>query len=208
MSGVTLDWWMVVPYVGLVLLALGGLWMIVPGVHGTPGTPSRPYLIREALKLADLQPGETIYDLGAGDGRVVVLGAREFGARGVGIEVEPLHCLVAWLRVLSGGVLGRVSIRPKNFFDADWGDADVIFLFLAPALLPKLAPHLILKLRPGVRVISVHFPFEGWQPSAMDVGNLIFVYSMPPHPGSVDAFFRASFGLAPRPSSQEPDIAA
>lgn len=206
MNGLTLDWWTIVPYVGLALLLLGGLWMVIPGIHGTPGTPSRPDLVRAALKLAGLRPGETIYDLGAGDGRVVVLAAREFGARGVGIEVEPLHCLLAWLRILLGGVLGRVSIRQKNLFADDWGDADVIFLFLAPVLLRRLAPHLILKLRPGVRVISVHFPFEGWRPSAMDIGNLIFVYEMPPPFGSVDDFFRASFGLEPKSTEQEPTL--
>lgn len=207
MNGLTLDWWTIIPYAGLALLLLGGLWVVIPGMHGTPGTPSRPFLIREALKLAGLRSGETIYDLGAGDGRVVVLAAREFGARGVGVEVEPLHCLLAWLRALFGGVLGRVSIRQKNLFADDWGDADVIFLFLAPALLKRLAPHLILKLRPGARVVSIHFPFEGWLPSAMDIGNLIFVYEMPPPLGSVDDFFRASFGLAPK-STEEPDLEA
>lgn len=200
----TIDWWTVVPYVGLALLALGGLWVMLPAIYGTPGTPSSPYLIRTALKLADLRPGETLYDLGAGDGRVVVLGACEFGARGVGIEVEPVHCTVAWLRALFGGVLQRVAIRQENLFQADLTAADVVFLYLTPALLRRLAPQLILKLRPGARVVSLYFPFEGWQPSAMDIGNLIFAYQMPPAPGSVDELFRASFGLVPNsPSSAD-----
>jgi len=200
---VTFDWWTILPYVGLGLLALGGLWTMLPAIYGTPGTPSRPYLIRAALKLAGLRPDETVYDLGAGDGRVVVLGAREFGARGVGIEIEPVHCMVAWLRILLSGTAGRVSIRQRNFFEADWADADVIFIYLTPPLLRRLAPHLMLKLRPGSRVVSLYFPFDDWQPTAMDIGNLIFVYQMPPSPGSIDAFFRASFGLAPRSTGQE-----
>lgn len=188
MSESAVDVYTIVAYVGLVLLGLGALWAILPVVYGTSGARSRPLLIRAALKLANLQPGERFYDLGAGDGQVAVLAAREFQARAVGVEIEPVRCVLAWLRVLFGGVIGRVSIRQRNLFDIQLDDADVVFLHLAPSLIERLRPHLILKLCPGARVISVYFPFEGWEPFDIDIGHLLFAYRMPPKPGSLDTF--------------------
>jgi hypothetical protein len=133
-----------------------------------------------------------VYDLGAGDGRALVIAAREFGAKAVGIEVEPLHCIVAWFRALFGGVLRRVSIRRGNLLYADLGDADVVFLYLNPDLVEKLRPQFELSLQPGTRVVSVSFPFEGWEPTDMNIGHLVFLYEMPPQPGSLETFLRAS----------------
>ncbi len=176
----------------LLLLFLAGCWVIIPHLHGMAGVPARPRLIRRALELADVRPGEVVYDLGAGDGRALLIAAREFNARAVGLEVEPVHCAVAWLRALLGGLLSNVSVRRQNFFHADLGDADVVFLYLTPPLVERLRPQLELQLRPGTRVVSLSFPFEGWQPSDIDIGHLIFLYHMPPAPGSLETFLRES----------------
>jgi SAM-dependent methyltransferase len=178
-------------YIGLVLLVWGGFWIGIPGIYGTSGALSRPDLIRAAFDLVHLAPEEKVYDLGAGDGRVVVAAAKVFQAYGVGIEIEPTHCLVAWLRALLNGVVRRVAIRQKNLFDARLDDADVVFLHLSPKVVERLAPHLILKLRPGARVVSVHFPIEGWRPVDVNVGYLLFAYQMPPEPGGVDDFLKS-----------------
>jgi SAM-dependent methyltransferase len=190
MTTTSLDIGTVLAYLGLALIALGGFWVIIPRIYGAPGTPTPAHLIRKALQLADVQPGEKVYDLGAGDGRIVVAAARQFKARAVGIEIEPVHCLIAWLRALLNGVVLRVSIRQENLFKADMGDADVVFVYLTPELVGRLRPQLILKLRPGARVVSLYFPFAEWQPAQVDIGNLIFFYQMPPQPGSVDTFLR------------------
>ncbi|MBN1582405.1 MAG: 50S ribosomal protein L11 methyltransferase [Anaerolineae bacterium] len=178
-------------YIGLVLFVWGGFWLGMPGIYGTSGALSRPDLIRAAFDLIHLMPGEKVYDLGAGDGRVVVAAAKAYQARGVGVEIEPTHCLVAWLRALVNGVVRRVSIRQKNLFDVNLDDADVVFLYLSPKVLERLAPQLILKLRPGTRVVSVHFPIEGWLPVDVNVGYLLFVYQMPPQPGGVDDLIKS-----------------
>lgn len=177
--------------IGLMLLIWGGFWIGLPGMYGTSGASSSPDLIRAAFELVHLQPGETVYDLGAGDGRVVVAAAKAFQARGVGVEIEPAHCLVGWARVLLNGVVRRASIRQKNLFDVKLEDADVVFLYLSPRVLDRLAPQLILRLRPGVRVVSVHFPIEGWRPIDVNVGYLLFAYQMPPEPGSVDDLLKS-----------------
>jgi hypothetical protein len=140
--------------------------------------------------MVDLQSGETLLDLGAGDGRILSIAAREFGARAVGYEIEPLHCIVAWCRALFGGVITRVSVRRADLYKADLDQAGVVFLHLNPVFVENLGPLLEGQLRPGARVVSLDFPFEGWEPTSVDVGYLIFAYEMPPTPGSVDTYLR------------------
>ena len=94
---------------GFLFLLISGLWLIVPALYGVPWIPTREKRIRKALQLAKLQPGETLYDLGAGDGRVLIMAAKEFGAQAVGIEIGPVQCALGWLRSWFSG--GRQSIR-------------------------------------------------------------------------------------------------
>ena len=190
MKGITFDGWSLLVSVGLLFLILRALWVYLPRQYGVSTLPARRTWIKRALELARLQPGETVYDLGAGDGRALVIAAREFKAQAVGIEVELLHCVVAWFRALLNGVIARVSIRRGNLLYADLGDADVVFLYLNPDLVEKLRPQFELHLQPGTRVVSLSFPFEGWQPAGMDIGHLIFLYEMPPQPGSLETFLR------------------
>jgi len=94
-----------------IFLLGAGLWTIVPAVYGLPTVPAPKERVRAALRLAGLKPGETIFDLGAGDGRVLVMAAREFGARAVGIEVGPIQCLLLWLRMQAEGLRDKVEIH-------------------------------------------------------------------------------------------------
>jgi ribosomal protein L11 methylase PrmA len=145
------------------------------------------------LELAHVQPGETVYDLGSGDGRALVIAAREFRARAVGVEIEPIHCAAAWLWALLNGVSQHVSILRGDLLQADLRDADVVFLYLTPAFVERVRPHLESQLRPGARVVSLSFDFEGWQPTDIDIGHLIFLYQMPPQPGSIESYMRSRF---------------
>jgi SAM-dependent methyltransferase len=145
------------------------------------------------MQLAEVQPGEILYDLGAGDGRTLILAAQEFGARAIGVEIEPVHCAVAWFRALFGGVSGQVSIRQGDLLKAEYRDADVVFLYLSPAYVERVRPHLEGQLKPGARIVSLFFEFNGWRPSAIDVGHLIFLYRMPPQPGSIEDCMRATW---------------
>ena len=161
---------------GLLFLLLGGLWLLVPALYGLPWIPTREARIRRALELADLRPGETLYDLGAGDGRVLVMAAREFGAQAVGIDVGPLQCLVGWLRILFNGCSREARIRYGNFYKADVRDADVVFVYLTSAQTSQLSKKLAQELRPGARVVSVAADFPDWQPAQVDRPALIFLY--------------------------------
>jgi SAM-dependent methyltransferase len=173
---------------GVIFLFLAGLWLFIPIASGLPWIPTHRTRIRKALELTNVRPGEVLYDLGAGDGRVLVLAAREYGVRAVGIELDPAHCVLIWLRALFSGVLERVSIQWGNFFKINLGEADVVYAYLTPSHAARLKPQLEKQLRPGARVATISADMEGWEPTAFDSENLIFLYHMPPTPGNLGSF--------------------
>lgn len=129
--------------------------------------PTREKRIRRALELAELQPGETLFDLGTGDGRVLIMAAREFGAQAVvGIEIGPVQCAAGWLRSLFSGHRPRrgsrknVRVRCGNFYKAEVADADVVFVYLTLAQTSRLQNKLTQELRPGARVVSIAADFS------------------------------------------------
>jgi hypothetical protein len=172
----------------ILLFVLVLLWILVPALYGLPPVPTRPERIRKALKLAGLQPDELLYDLGAGDGRVLLIAAREFGARAVGIEVGPIQCALIWLRLAASGLAGRAQVRWKNFYGADLHDADVVFVYATSKEVLKLTPHLEQQLKAGARLISISADFPDWEPAAFDDRDLIFLYEMPPLKGSLTSY--------------------
>lgn len=172
----------------LLIIILVLAWVLIPALHGLPSVPTNPERIRSALKLANLQPGEVLYDLGAGDGRVLFLAAREFGAQAVGLEIGPIQCAWIWLRAAAAGLGERVRIRWENFYQADLREADVVFVYATSTEVLKLAPRLEQQMKPGARLVSISADFPEWEPSAVDERELIFVYSMPPKPGSLTLY--------------------
>jgi len=171
--------------ISLLLFLLMLLWILVPALYGLPPVPTNPERIRKALQLANLQPNEVLYDLGAGDGRVLFITARDFGAKAVGIEIGPIQCVLIWLRITANGLGNQIQIKWENFYKADLSQADVVFLYATSKELLKLAPHLDGQLKPGARLISISADFPEWEPSAFDDRDLIFVYEMPPIQGSL-----------------------
>lgn len=181
----------------IVLLALGLsvlvfilalLWILVPALYGLPPVPTKPERIRKALKLANLQSNEVLYDLGAGDGRVLFIAARDFGAKAIGVEVGPIQCALIWLRAISSGFGNQIQVRWANFYKADLRDADIVFVYATSKEIVKLAPHLEKQLKKGARVVSISADFLEWEPSAFDERELIFVYEMPPKQGSLGTY--------------------
>src|SRR5215207_9122181 len=148
----------------LLLLIVGLLWILVPALYGLPPVPTKPQRIQKALRLANLQPNETLYDLGAGDGRVLFIAARDFGARAVGIEVGPIQCALIWLRITANGLGNQIQIRWANFYKADLSRADVVFIYATSTEVIKLAPHLERQMKRGARLVSISADFPEWEP--------------------------------------------
>ena len=164
------------------------LWILVPAFYGLPPVPTNPGRIRNALKLANLQPEETLYDLGAGDGRVLLIAARDFGAKAVGIEVGPIQCALVWLRSTASGLGSRIRIQWSDFYKANLREADVVFVYATSREVMKLAPHLKVQMKKGARLASISADFTEWEPSIVDEHDLIFIYEMPPREGSVTTY--------------------
>ena len=175
-------------WLSVLLFVLILLWILVPALYGLPPVPTNRDRIHHALQLANLQPGETLYDLGAGDGRVLLIAARDFGAKAVGIEIGPIQCILIWLRITVGGFGDRISIRWGNFYKENLKDADVVFVYATSREVMKLAAHLRKQMRHGSRLVSISADFSEWEPSVVDEHDLIFIYKMPPAEGSVTTY--------------------
>lgn len=157
-------------------LLVSAVWLLAPAWYGVPWIPARRERIRKALELANLKPGETFYDLGAGDGRALRIAAEEFGAQAVGIEAGPAQCLWGWLKCRFSGSRHRVRMRCGDFYRADLSAAQVVFVYLTSAQTARLQTKLERELQPGARVVSLAADFPAWQPAALDRENLIFLY--------------------------------
>src|SRR5260370_30603986 len=134
-----------VPVVYGLLLLLGPPAIAQEPVHkDVPYVPTPPAVVETMLKLGEVQKGDVLYDLGCGDGRIVVMAAQKFGvARGTGIDIDPDRIKEAQENARQAGVTDRVRFIEKNLFDADFNDATVVTLYLLPDVNLKLRPKLL-----------------------------------------------------------------
>lgn len=116
------------------------------------------------LQLAGVGAGDVLYDLGAGDGRIVIAAARDYGIRAVGIELDAHKAAEARANVERAGLGARVEIRHGDALHADLREASVVTLFLFPEINERLAPKLLAELRPGARIVSHRFGLGDWPP--------------------------------------------
>jgi SAM-dependent methyltransferase len=145
--------------------------------------PTRQVIVDAMLRLASVGPGDVVYDLGSGDGRIVIIAAEKYGARGVGIELVPR--LVEMSRELArqGEVQDRVSFIEGDLFTADISEATVVTLYLSPSINRRLLPKLKSELRPGTRIVSRQFRFGSWVPDVTiraEDGTDLFLWTVPP----------------------------
>jgi tRNA A58 N-methylase Trm61 len=138
------------------------------GWSAAPWVPLWKKDIRRMLTLAKVKPGELVYDLGAGDGRMIIIAAKEFGAKAVGFEVACLPYFLAWVKISLLGLFGQARLVYKNFFLQDLSQADVIMVFLTPPAMEKLKPKFEKETKPSCRIVSYAFSIPGWQPTIKD----------------------------------------
>ena len=129
-----------------------------------PYEPSAPQVVQTMIELAGIRPGELVFDLGCGDGRVVIAAVRERGARGVCIDIDPGRIDEARANAARAGVADRILFINQDLFDVDLRGADVVMLFLWPQVNLKLRPKLRAGLRPGARLVSHWHDMGDWTP--------------------------------------------
>jgi SAM-dependent methyltransferase len=146
----------------------------------TPYVPSTELNVDEMLRLANVQPKDVVYDLGSGDGRIVIAAARDWGARGVGIEIDPKLVAESRERAAREGVADRVSFRQDDVLKAQMGDATVVTMYLLTSLVNRLEPKLFSELKPGTRIIAHDYPFGDWKPDRqVKVSKTFYLYVVP-----------------------------
>jgi SAM-dependent methyltransferase len=128
-----------------------------------PYVPTTEKAVEEMLKLAGVKKTDVVYDLGCGDGRIVIAAAKTFGARGVGIDINPERIREAKENAKKAGVENLVRFEENDLFEANFKEATVVTLFLLPQINLKLKPKLISELKPGTRVVSNTFDMGDWK---------------------------------------------
>jgi SAM-dependent methyltransferase len=148
-----------------------------------PFDPSPEQVVTQMLRLAGVGKGDVVYDLGCGDGRIVIAAAQRFGARGVGIDIDRQRIKESLENARTAGVENRVTFRNEDLFEANIAEATVVTLFLWPEVNLKLRPKLWRELRPGTRVVSYYWDMGDWVPEKRidaEHGHSIYLWRIPP----------------------------
>jgi len=143
-----------------------------------PNLPTPQLVVQKMLEAGHVKAGETVYDLGSGDGRILIAAVQQFGARGVGIEILPELCRKSRQHIKELGLEDRITIVEGSALHADLRPADVVTMCLLTASNERL------RLKPGSRVVTNEFPVKGWRPFAVahvregSMEHIIYVYNM------------------------------
>lgn len=171
--------------VDLVLLAAIFFLLLVLSMIWPPDSPWAPWwrttgrIAWAICRLAKVGKKDIVYDLGSGDGTALITAAKEFGASGVGIEIDPLRASIAKTRVKAFGLSGRIRIIRKNFFAVPIDDATVVFVYLVPKALLRLEPKFLKELRPGTRIVSYRYEIPYLELLEKDDLHQLYLYKIP-----------------------------
>jgi cyclopropane fatty-acyl-phospholipid synthase-like methyltransferase len=150
-----------------------------------PYVSSPVRIVEMMLDIAKVKPGETVYDLGCGDGRVLITAAGKYKAKAVGVEISPKLVAAAAARIEKEGLAGQARVIQGDVVQADLTGADVVTMYLETKLNAELRPRLEKFLKPGARVVSHDFAIPGWKASRVEriegkQEHTIYLYEMPP----------------------------
>jgi ubiquinone/menaquinone biosynthesis C-methylase UbiE len=146
-----------------------------------PYVPSPNPVVDGMLKLAGVKASDTVYDLGCGDGRIVITAAKSFGAKGVGVDINPERIEEARNNAKSAKVEDKVKFEENDLFKANIANATVVTLYLLPDVNVRLKPKLLKELKPGTRIVSHSFDMGDWKPEKDEVieGRHIYMWTVP-----------------------------
>ncbi|OPY65546.1 MAG: Ribosomal protein L11 methyltransferase [Syntrophorhabdaceae bacterium PtaU1.Bin034] len=163
--------------IGLVVVCRTPFFTGAPLVHGAglqrivlydvPYVPTHENTIEEMLRICEVSPHDIVYDLGCGDGRIVITAAKKFGARGVGIDIDPVRIAESRTNAAREGVEDKVRFVQQDLFQADFRQATVVTIYLLSGINLKLRPMLFEQLRPGTRLASHDFSMGEWEPDGV-----------------------------------------
>ena len=143
--------------------------------------PTPPQVVEKMLSMAGVKQGDVLYDLGSGDGRIVIAAAKQYKVRGVGIDIDPQRIREAKENARAAGVTDLVQFRNEDLFQANISPATVVTLYLLESLNEKLRPKLLRDLKPGTRIVSHAFRMGDWEPERTENvnGTMIYFWTVP-----------------------------
>jgi len=146
-----------------------------------PYVPTPQVVVEKMLDVAAVTKGDVVYDLGSGDGRIVITAAKKYGVRGVGVDIDPERVKEANANAVKAGVADRVKFLEQDLFKTDLKEASVVTLYLLPEVNLRLRPKLWKELKPGTRVVSHAFDMGDWKPDHTLVveGRIIYYWVIP-----------------------------
>jgi cyclopropane fatty-acyl-phospholipid synthase-like methyltransferase len=174
---INLDWTYIVPlisYIGLLFC----VWIIWPIIIGAIYVPTPNNIVGKMLEMAEVKEGDILYDLGSGDGRIIIEAADKYKAKAIGIEADPLRVLWSRNKIRSRELHDRIKVIWGNFFKSDLSEATVVTVYQHQGINRKLIGKLEEELEPGARVISYSFTFDGWEPIKKGTDSQIFLYKI------------------------------
>ena len=161
--------------------------------YDVPFVPTPPVVVEEMLRLANVGPADFVIDLGSGDGRILIAAAEKFGARGIGVDLDPDRIEESVYGAQLAGVSDRIAFQRQDLFKFDISRASVVTMYLLPSVNIKLRPRLLKELKPGTRIVSHDFDLEDWRPDQKStVRKNVFLWIVP---ARVDGRWRASIAL-------------
>ena len=163
----------------LIIVAIAVLfvfWVIWTDIIGAGWEPTSKILVRKMLEIAEVNSEDILYDLGSGDGRIIIETARKYNANAVGIEADPLRYIWSKLMILLYGVNQKVKVIWGNFFNKDLTSATIVTLFLSSKANQQLKTKLQNDLKPGTRIVSYYWTFHEWEPVKEDRKDKIYMY--------------------------------
>jgi len=152
-------------------------WVWPPDSPWAPWWRTDKKTARAICKLAKITRSDLVYDLGCGDGTLIITAAKDYGAKAVGIEIDPLRFLIARIRVLLNGLERKVKVRRKNFFHEDFSKATIIVMYLVPKALNQLLPKFKKELKKGTRIVSFRYEMN-LKANKEDKKNNLFLYKI------------------------------
>ena len=173
-------------YIMVAALASTSIGQIQEKPRDVPYVPTPQTVVDEMLKIAAVTKDDVVYDLGSGDGRIVITAAKKYGARGVGIDIDPVRVKEANENAAQAGVSDRVKFLEQDLFKTDFKDATVVTLYLLPEINLRLRPKLWSDLKPGTRVVSHAFDMGDWKPDRTEhlEGRIIHYWVIPEKPAA------------------------
>jgi len=158
----------------------------VPERLDVPYVPTPDDIVAEMIRMAGITEKDIVYDLGCGDGRIVIAACKKTGARGVGVDIDPDRIAECLVNAKEARVGDRVKFIQQDLFKTDFSEATVLALYLLPELNVKLRPRILNELKPGSRVISHNYSMGDWLPDTarhMDSGHTIYLWKVPSNVG-------------------------